>query len=121
MSRLAGLALSLVLVTAGCGATWPFAAARPAVEAPLPDRMQRIKTTRADLKVALTALELRAVSTCSEGRLKGEGCQPIQRLIDQGRVLDERLVAALLDPSVAVDWPAVTTMLRAVVQASKAP
>lgn len=98
------------------------AATEPPVAPPEPvlsPHAKRLITARADLKTVLTSLELRAVSVCDKGRLTGEGCVAIQKTIDQARTLDERLVKALLDPKIEIDWPAVTALLRMLVEQAK--
>lgn len=105
------LALGFLVLT-GC-ATLPIPFAKPADTVKF-DRV-KLALARGDVKAGVVALEMRAATGCATGKLSGEACLGIQRLIDQARALDDQLVKALLDPQVEVDWAEVAKVLRLVV------
>jgi hypothetical protein len=112
--KVAALLLT-VLLAAGCMGK-PAEPVMPASAAVPDERAKKITRARADLQAGLTALSLRAVTLCSGGEAsETTACTENRQLAAQARAHDVQLGLALLNPALPVDWPAVTTTLRRIV------
>jgi hypothetical protein len=78
------------------------------------DRMN-LAIVRGDVKAAVVALEIRTADACTAKKFTPVTCLQIQSLVEKARALDDKLVAALLDPKVEVDWAEVVKVLKLII------
>lgn len=107
---LAGLLVALVLAgAAGCGVF-----TKPADTVSF-DRVQ-MALTMGDLQAPIAVLEFKAAGECQAGRFSTATCLQIQELVTQARALKAEIVAALLDPTVQIDWAKVAAVIKLAIQ-----
>jgi hypothetical protein len=83
------------------------------------DRMQ-VAIARGDMLALFAVLQTRATDRCSDTTVKArrfspESCLVLQQGLSEAAALDRKLVEALLNPKIEVDWIEVVRVIKVLV------
>lgn len=72
--------------------------------------------TYSDMRVTYSALKLKIEQACKTGKLDAETCAPLPRIHEEMLRIDKRVMGALANPAVEVDWAAVAEAIGVIVK-----
>lgn len=101
----------LLFVVSGCSIPMPFT--KPADEVRINRGVLFVTYARANAGLTLLAYKIRLA--CHAGRLEAVDCRDVETMVEQAKLIDERIQDALLHPVVEIDWAEIARMMRLIV------